>query len=511
MGRSIADNTLRSEFLRLAGEPGCIVCHAAQEAVDRFFAWYLIEQYHEPSIIKRMQKAHGFCLPHTRQFVAISSPHLVSTVYRELFASATILLRSLIHDSSTLTPGVVERIRPQTACLACEHQQAAVSWIARGLPGWLTDSQVCEVLARPSALCLLHFVQVLPSLNWQGATLLAHAQLASLSAAGAEDESSTEPEKLVKLLVGAISNEAFLAPSSRSSLTSAEDVQDTSSMREQDAQGMPGRSHSPLEQPSWSPALARMEALLKTSGCPLCREEEDTTAIYLRWLSEELSKKTPSQGLDEARWLCQQHLWHFLRIGNEQAVGSLLASASAYWTSLLQTLVSGLDRPPPTSFLARGWHGMIAARQRPPRVTGWRALQEGIAQGRMSMTKRLARLREALMRTHLCPACRFQREHADRLVDLLDSMLGDSGLARHYEAADGICFRHLPLAISRCRQPVNVSFLLRTQYTRLAVIHWELEEYWRKRDWTHRWEPRGYEQTAWCRAINQYTGREGAR
>ena len=97
----------------------------------------------------------------------------------------------------------------------------------------------------------------------------------------------------------------------------------------------------------------------------------------------------------------------------------------------------------------------------------------------------------------------------DRLVDLLDSMLGDLGLARHYETADGICLRHLPLAIIRCRQPGNVSFLLRTQYTRLAVIHWELEEYWRKRDWTHRWEPRGDEQTAWCRAINQYT--EGRR
>jgi hypothetical protein len=507
MRRSIPDNTLRSQFLRLAGEPGCVVCHAAQEAVDRFFAWYLIEQYHEPSIMKRMQEAHGFCPLHTRQFVAISSPHLVSTVYRDLLASATTLLRSIESASSTPTPILVDRIRPQIACLACEHQEAAVSWITRGLPGWLTESQVREALARPSALCLPHFVHLLPSLDWEAATLLAHAQLASLTAARTEYDSNTEPEKLVRLLVGAI-NEAFLAPSSRSSLASTADGENPSSTREQDAQGMPGQSDEPLQQPSWSPALARMEALLKESGCPLCREEEDTATTYLHWLSEELSKKTPFQDVDDARWLCQHHLWHFLRIGNEKAVRSLLESASASWMALLQVLVSGLDRPPPKSFLASCWHGMIAARQRRPPVTGWRTLQEGMAQGRMSMTKRLIELREPVVRLHLCPACRFQGEHTNRLADLLDGMLGDASLARHYECADGICFRHLPLAISRCRQPGNVNFLLRTQYTRLAVIHWELEEYWRKRDWTHRWEPRGDEQTAWCRAITQYTGRE---
>ena len=505
---AMSTNTLRSQFLRLAGEPGCVVCHAAQEAVDRFFAWYLIEQYHEPSIIKRMQEAHGFCPLHTRQFVAISSPHLVSTVYRDLLASATALLRSLANVSSAPTPILVDRIRPQVACLACEHQEAAVSWITRGLPTWLTDSQVRAAIMRPSALCLPHFVHVLPSLDWEAATLLAHAQLTSLTVARTEYDNSREPGKLASLLVGANSNEALLVSLSRSPLASTEDAQGTSSIREQDTRGMPGSGDSLLEQPSWSPALTRMETLLKAPGCPLCREEEDTAATYLHWLSEELSKKTPSQSIDDARWLCQQHLWRFSGIGNEQAIESLLASTSSFWMALLQMLVSGLDRPPPKFFLARCWHGMIAARQRQPQVTGWRAFQEGVAQGRMSMTKRLAELREPLMHTHLCPVCRFQREHRDRLVDLLDSMLGDRGLARHYEAADGICFRHLPLAISRCRQPDNVSFLLRTRYTRLAVIHWELEEYWRKRDWAHRWEPGGDEQTAWYRAINQYTGRE---
>jgi hypothetical protein len=64
MRRSIPDDTLRRELLRLASEPGCVVCSTAHAAVDRFFAWYMIEQYHEPSIILRMQEVRGFCLEH---------------------------------------------------------------------------------------------------------------------------------------------------------------------------------------------------------------------------------------------------------------------------------------------------------------------------------------------------------------------------------------------------------------------------------------------------------------
>ncbi len=126
MGRSVPDNILRSEFLRLVGEPGCVVCHAAHAAVDRFFAWYRIEQYHESSIIQRMQEARGFCPEHTRQFVAIASPHLVSTVYRDLLASAANLVRSAARESSALPGMLADRIRPQVACLACEHQETAV-------------------------------------------------------------------------------------------------------------------------------------------------------------------------------------------------------------------------------------------------------------------------------------------------------------------------------------------------------------------------------------------------
>ncbi len=170
-----------------------------------------------------------------------------------------------------------------------------MSWIARGVPMGLTDSQVRAAILRPSALCLPHFVRLLPSLDWEAAQLLTRAQLASLAAALVEYDTGAEPTKLVRLLVGANSDEAFLAPPSRTPMTSPAGIQAADSMRERDARGAAGNGNLPTEQASWSPAVARMEVLLSASGCPLCREEEATIATYLHWLSQELSERTPSK------------------------------------------------------------------------------------------------------------------------------------------------------------------------------------------------------------------------
>jgi hypothetical protein len=506
MGHSISDTTLRGEILRLADKPGCIVCHAAHEAVDRFFSWYSIEQYHEPSIMQQMQKARGFCPEHTHQFVARSSSHLVSTVYRELLSSAANLVRTAAGEASTPPQLQADLIRPQAICLACTYQEAAVDRVSHRLQMGLADSQVHAVISRPSALCLPHFVHLLPSLDWEMAQLFAHALHSSLMAAWVEYDTNSDPARLVRLLVGANSDEAFLVSPSQSFMTRPSDTYAPDSIQRRDAQGAEERDNVLTKPSSWSPAISHMETLLNAGSCPLCREEETTTTTYLLWLSQELSKRAPTQMIDDIRWLCQSHLWCFLSIGDDKAIRSLLRSLSAYWTNQVQTLISGLEQPPPTSFVMRCRHGMVKARQRTPRVTGWHVFWEGITEGRRSMTQRLAELREPIVRPPLCLACRFQSERADRLAHLLDRALGDAGVIRSYEDASGVCFRHLPLAIRHCTDPSHVRLLLRTQSTRIAVIHWELEEYWQKLNWTHRWEPKGDEQDAWCRAVAQYTG-----
>jgi Family of unknown function (DUF6062) len=509
--RFVPDTIMRGEFLRLADQPGCVACHAAHAAVDRFFAWYRIEQYHEPSIIRRMQEERGFCPEHTRQFLATSSSHLVSTVYLDLLASASTLLKSLGRESSALPEVLADRLRPQVACLACERRETAVDGIASVLHLVLTDEQVRDAISRPSALCLPHFLHLLPSLDWEVAQLLAHTQLTHLQAACEEYHIGTESTRFVRMLVGTNADEPLLSQQDSEPMVGPADERAEDALIARGVHGMVGSDNVPGQPSSWSPALDRLDTLLAEPGCPLCREEQATAATYLGWLSEELSARTSSKADEDARLLCLRHLWHFLLIGDDKAVEGLLRSAFAYWTGMVQALTSGLDRPPPTSFVARSWHGMQSALHRTPRVTYWRAFWEGIAEGRRSQRKRLAELREPPMHTRQCPACRFQSEHAERLADLLERALCDAGMARRYDGSSGVCFRHLPLAIRRCTETSTIKLLLRTQYTRIAVVHWELEEYWRKLNWTRRWEPKGDEQTAWYRAVTYYSGTDVTR
>jgi hypothetical protein len=362
------------------------------------------------------------------------------------------------------------------------------------------------VISRPSAFCLPHFVHLLPSLDWEAAQLLTQALHAALIAAWAEYDTSNEPTRLVRLLVGADSEEAFFLGPSQSSRTRPSDTRAAESIQVRDTWRTEDRNNVLAEPASWSPAISHMQTLLNAGGCPLCGEEGTATTTYQRWLSQELSERTPSQMGDDVRWLCRNHLWRFLNIGDDKAIRNLLRSISRHWVGQVQTLISGLEQRPLPSFVRRCWQGMVKARQRTPRVTGWHAFWEGVTEGRRSMAQRLAELREPIVRPPLCLACRFQSERADRLADLLDRTLGDTRIAQRYEETSGACFRHLPLAIRHCSDPRNVRLLLRTQSTRVAVVHWELEEYWQKLNWTHRWEPRGDEQDAWYRAVTQYTG-----
>jgi hypothetical protein len=499
------DTLLRGELLHWAHESGCILCRAAQVAVDRFFSWYLIEQYHEPSVIRYMQQAHGFCLEHTRQFVALATPDLVSAVYRDLFAAAIMQVRSVVSEVTMPSKILADRIRSKGTCLACQYRDRAVQRVVRALPTGLTDTEVRNAIVRPEALCLSHFLHLLPSLDWETIQQLAHAQLKSLMEVGMEDNDSNEPTRVIRLLVGADVDEAFFAPLSPSSMITMIDPQEADSLRAWPDMDVERSENASGERASWSPATKLVEAQLTAPGCPLCREEESVATTYLRWLSQQVPEQTSSRTIEEARWLCRDHLWRFVWIGEEQATRCLLRSIVAYWTGIMQVLTSGLEQPPSRSFVARCWYGMLEARKREPHASGWRVLQEGFAEGRRSRAERLAELRGPALQTRLCPVCHFQHEHVHRLADLLNDTLDDPGIKRCYEAASGLCFHHLPLLVERCMEPDHRKFILRTQQTRLAVLHWELEEYWRKDNWAHRWEAKGDEQTAWWRALMHYT------
>jgi hypothetical protein len=515
----IPDDPLRREVVRLAREPGCIVCHAERDAVDRFFAWYLVEQYHEPAIIQRMQAAQGFCPQHTRQFVQRASPHVVSAVYRHLLADAVALLQRAEQNASATEAreALSTRLRPRAICLACEHAATAAERMTHALQTQAGDAEVRACVARPGAICQVHFLRLLSGPEWETARTLAHAQR---EAVGADLAGGGAAAEHVNLLVGSDPREVATVARRLDTAAggSVDDfvVSPTSQPTAAQTQTAPGGTIPASERSPWSPAITYLEGLLDATNCPLCGQEEVVADAYLRWLSQELMAAATTgatgqatQAADDTLWLCRDHLWRFARTGEKSAVTRLLDRAIAHWADVLQALAAGLDQRPPRTFLARWWRGTGDARHAKPggrRLNGWQALHVGFQQGRLSLEQRLANLRDSLLRPHPCPVCRFQHERIERVADLLDRALDDPGTAQRYQRAAGVCFRHLPLALAASSGPATAGLLLRAERTRIAVIHWELEEYWRARDWAHRWESKGDEQTAWRRAVGQYTG-----
>jgi hypothetical protein len=75
-----------------------------------------------------------------------------------------------------------------------------------------------------------------------------------------------------------------------------------------------------------------------------------------------------------------------------------------------------------------------------------------------------------------------------------------------YLEGSGLCFRHLVAATSLARNPDVLDTLLTAQIARLRLLEWELEEASRKASWMVRYEVKGPEDQAWCRAAYQFCG-----
>jgi hypothetical protein len=118
----------------------------------------------------------------------------------------------------------------------------------------------------------------------------------------------------------------------------------------------------------------------------------------------------------------------------------------------------------------------------------------------------LAELRERWLRTHPCPACTCAQTAADRTCDLLVRSLEDAGTRSVYCEGSGVCFQHLPLTLAFTASADVRRVLLHSQRVSLEILAWELAESSRKVNWSVRYEDKGCEQTAWRRAVAQYSG-----
>lgn len=131
---------------------------------------------------------------------------------------------------------------------------------------------------------------------------------------------------------------------------------------------------------------------------------------------------------------------------------------------------------------------------------------QGFVRVLRSPERQLADILPGFLRETECPVCFHFSTVRNRLADLLARALEDRDIRRQYCRSSGVCLQDLPLLISACRTDRQREVVTEVALVRLEVLQWELQEAMRKLNWTVRYEPKGPEQLAWRRAIEQVTG-----
>jgi hypothetical protein len=119
---------------------------------------------------------------------------------------------------------------------------------------------------------------------------------------------------------------------------------------------------------------------------------------------------------------------------------------------------------------------------------------------------RLKSIRSVDLQLHPCQACTHLSTVTHRTLELILRAADDPFTREVYGEKAGICLRHAIQAARVADDPAKLSFVLKTEETRLRILEWELQEHSRKENWSVRYEPAGVEASAWMRAAYQLCG-----
>ena len=496
----LGDSPDKRGILTLLADPGCLLCREERKAEDRFFVWYVIEKYSELVSLERVEKALGFCPRHTRLLLSWAGPGIVAYLYRYLIAAALdrlsgvekVLSTAAGHKSAKLD---LTDLMSQSSCPVCATMKENSVWTVSLIRRTWRDPEVRCSLEEQHSFDLMHILQVSSLLSWDElsffTTIMRDRLTDSKRAGGPQSD-----ESLVAVIWGT---------SLKGNDSVWKDETDNSTSDGGEMSGL-GREES------WSPTLAELRKGLREPGCLICRAEKKALQVYFGWFSCEI-KSTPWYHWSDAIWLCREHARDFLRVGEEAAVSRLGEAAREYWLIELEKLRVGLEDKPEDSL---GRRAVGAARRLGKQVASgkgrgtWRSFQrhfpESVKYLYRSPKSVLAELRERWLRTHPCPACRCAQTAVERTCDLLVRGLEDPGTRSVYCEGSGVCFQHLPLTLEFAASEDVRRVLFHSQRVRLEVLAWELAEFSRKVNWSVRYENKGWEQSAWKRAVAQYSG-----
>jgi hypothetical protein len=149
--------------------PGCPVCRYADEAGDRYLAWFALEAHADAVTITRLCASLGMCPRHTRGLMSQpGAAHRLTAVYRYIVEAAGDRLSG--------------RAASIDACPACEHDHRAVDRALDTLLDGLTDESVRERCREFGGLCIPHLRTAAARGDRRAVAWLSHTMTAAVAA-----------------------------------------------------------------------------------------------------------------------------------------------------------------------------------------------------------------------------------------------------------------------------------------------------------------------------------------
>jgi hypothetical protein len=135
----------------LLTRPGCPVCRYADEASDRYLAWFALEAHAQADTITRLCASLGMCPPHTRSLMRQPGAEVrLTAVYRYLMRAARDRL-----TGPAARPGRRAAAR-LSRCPACDHDREAAGRAVDTLIDGLADNLIRERYLELGGLCVPH-------------------------------------------------------------------------------------------------------------------------------------------------------------------------------------------------------------------------------------------------------------------------------------------------------------------------------------------------------------------
>lgn len=286
---------------------GCPLCTADSVAQERFFAWFLAENYLSPETRRRLVAAWGFCSHHATTFARRAGASTLTYVYAYLARSAAAECARAAHGLGRRGRSPVHgHAAPCPVCadMARHRHRTFGLWVRR---------QICrcheEGAAKVSApVCLRHLSEQSPA-SPAGVRRAAQSLSAELA------QGAGNPRGVLERIWG--------RPEGGERPATAEDP------------------FAELRRLAERASLEGFRTELLAQGCPLCRAERATGLAYTAWLGEAIAGGIE---LDRAAWLCAEHGWAVVEVSGEPGSALLAETLQAYWTARLDQLGAVRER-----------------------------------------------------------------------------------------------------------------------------------------------------------------------